>query len=103
MNTFTNSTRVLADTVGHMVDEADQFLKVAAESGDAKFDSVRGKLVDQVRRMRANLDDLESETIHQARRAARITDRAVHAHPYKALGIAAVVGLLVGGLLASRR
>jgi len=102
MNTLSNSTKGLADSVRHMVDEADQFLKVAAESGDAKFDSVRGKLVDQVRRMRANLDDLESETVHQVRRAARRADHVVHTHPYQAIGIAAAAGLLVG-LLVSRR
>ncbi len=55
MNTFANSAKDLADSVRHMVDEADQFLKVAAESGDAKLDSVRGKLVEQVRRMRTSL------------------------------------------------
>ncbi len=103
MNTFTKSTKDLADSVRHMVDEADQFLKVAAESGDAKFDSVRGKLVDQVRRVRENLGDLEDETIHQARRAARKTAHVIHAHPYKAIGIAAALGLLAGGLLATRR
>ncbi len=102
MNTLTDSTKCLADSLRNMVDEADQFLKVAAESGDAKFDSVRGKFVDQVRRMRENLDDLESETVHQARRAARRADHVVHAHPYQAIGIAAAVGLLIG-LLGSRR
>ena len=102
MNTFTNSTKGLADSVQHMVDEAEQFIKVAAESGDAKFDRVRGKFVDQVRRMRTQLDDLESETVHQARRVARTTDLVVHAHPYRAIGIAAAVGLLIG-LLGSRR
>jgi ElaB/YqjD/DUF883 family membrane-anchored ribosome-binding protein len=102
MNTSTNSTKGLADSVRHMVDEADQFLKVAAQSGDAKFESVRGKFVDQVRRMRENIDDLESETVHQARRAARRADHAVHAHPYQAIGIAVAVGLLIG-LLGSRR
>jgi ElaB/YqjD/DUF883 family membrane-anchored ribosome-binding protein len=62
MNTFANSTKDLADGVRHMVDEADQFLKVAA------------------------LDELESQTAHQARRAARRADHVIHAHPYQAIG-----------------
>ena len=102
MNTFTNSTKDVADSVRHMVDEADRFLKVAAEDGNATFDDVRGKLVEQVRRMRTRLDDLESQTAHQARRAVREADHVVHAHPYQAVGIAAALGLLVG-LLGSRR
>lgn len=61
MNRFTKSTKDLADSVSHMVDEADQFLKIAAESGDVKFDSLRGKLVDQVHHVRENLEDLERD------------------------------------------
>ena len=99
MNTLPHSTKGLAESVRQMVDEADQFLKVAA---DARFDSVRDKFVDLVRRMRENLDDLESETVHQARRAARRADHIIHAHPYQAIGIAAAAGLLIG-LLGSRR
>jgi ElaB/YqjD/DUF883 family membrane-anchored ribosome-binding protein len=33
---------------------------------------------------------------------ARITDKAVHTHPYRAIGIAFGVGALIGGLVARR-
>lgn len=102
MNMLADTTADLAGSVRHMVHEADQFLKVAAERGDARFDAVRGQFIEQVRHVRAQLDDLESETVRQARHVARKVDRTVHAHPYRALGIAAAIGLLAG-LLASRR
>ena len=108
MNTTTptasgaNGQEGLAHGLRHMVDEADQFLKAAAQSGDAKFDVVRDKFVEQVRRMRVQLDELEDSAIHKARHAARTTDLAVHSHPYGAMGIAAAAGLLIGFLAARR-
>jgi len=92
----------LAKSLRHVVDEADQLLRSAAQGGDEKLDAVRSRIVDQVRQMRAQLDDLEEATSYKARRAARATDRAVHTHPYGAIGIAAAVGLLIGFLAAQR-
>ena len=98
-----NSKQGLAQSLRHMIDEADQLLKSAAETGDEKFDAVRQAFVDQVRQMRLQLDELEETAIYKARRAAREADHAVHEHPYGAMGIAAAVGLLIGFLVASRR
>jgi ElaB/YqjD/DUF883 family membrane-anchored ribosome-binding protein len=97
-----NGRERLAYNLRHMVDEADQFLKAAAHSGDAKFDDVRDKFVDHLQQMRRQLDDLEDSAIYKARHAARAADLAVQSHPYRAIGVAAAVGLLLG-LLATRR
>lgn len=102
MNMLANSTADLTGSVHHMVDEAEQFLKAAARSGDAKLDAARGKFAEQVRDVRAQLDDLGSEAAHQMRRTARRADRTVHTYPYRAIGVAAAAGLLIG-LLAGRR
>lgn len=101
--TAVNSKQGLAQSLRHMIDEADQLLKSAAETGDEKFNAVREQIVDQVRKMRDQLDELEETAVYRARRAARVTDQAVHEHPYGAMGIAAAVGLLIGFLAATRR
>ena len=41
--TGANGQEGLLHNLRHMVNEADQFLKTAAQSGDAKFDAVRGR------------------------------------------------------------
>jgi ElaB/YqjD/DUF883 family membrane-anchored ribosome-binding protein len=97
-----NGQEGLAHSLRHMVDEADQFLKAATQSGDAKFDAVRDKFVEQVRQMRVQLDELEDSAIHKARRAARTTALVIQSHPYGAMGIAAAAGLLIGFLAARR-
>jgi len=102
-NPFTgNGSDTLAGGLRQMVDEAERMLKSAAQSGDDKVDAVRQRLAEQVREMRGQLEQLEDDAVHQARRAARQADHAVHAHPYGAMGLAAAVGLLVGFLAARR-
>lgn len=54
----------------------------------------------QIRELRAQLDELEETAVYKARRAARVTDQAAHAHPYAGMGIAAAAGLLIGFLAA---
>jgi ElaB/YqjD/DUF883 family membrane-anchored ribosome-binding protein len=92
----------LTKDLRQMIDETDQFLKAAASSGDEAFDTVRGKLAEQLRQMQGQLDDLEQVGLARARQAARVADQTVHAHPYGAMGIAAAAGLLVGFLAARR-
>jgi ElaB/YqjD/DUF883 family membrane-anchored ribosome-binding protein len=101
-STGANGQERLAYNLRHMVDEADHFLQAAAHSGDEKLTAVRDRFAGQLRQMRSQLDELEDSTLYRARHAARAADLAVQSHPYRAIGIAAAVGLLVG-LLATRR
>jgi ElaB/YqjD/DUF883 family membrane-anchored ribosome-binding protein len=102
MDTQTATNGRLADGLRHMVEEAEQRLHGAAESGDRKLDAMRVKFQHQLERMRLQLDEMEQATGNKARQAARAADRTVHAHPYGAIGLAAAVGALVGFLAARR-
>jgi ElaB/YqjD/DUF883 family membrane-anchored ribosome-binding protein len=85
-----------------VIDEVEQVLRSAAVSGDEKFQAVRDRLGEQVREMRVQLAELEAAGLQKARAAARATDESVHAHPYAAMAVAGVAGILIG-LLAARR
>ena len=52
--------------------------------------------------MRERLSELEAAAAAQVKYAARVTDETVHQHPYAAMGLAALGGLLVGVVLARR-
>ncbi len=69
-----------ADVAGERVGEARRRLAAALESGKEVYGRVREKAVE----------------------GAKATDRAVHEHPYQAIGIALGVGALVGFLVARR-
>ena len=69
-----------ADVAGEKVVEARQRLAAALERGKAMYGRVREKAVE----------------------GARVTDEAVHEHPYQAIAIGVGVGALVGYLIARR-
>ena len=48
------------------------------------------------------LQELEGEAMDRARAAARVTDDYVHDNPWRAIGVAAVVGFLAGMLINRR-
>ena len=101
--TVESSTRDrLAASLQQMVDEAEHLLKNAQRSGSDQFSAARDKFEAQLRRARAELDELQDKAVYNAKRAARQADHAVHEHPYTAMGIAAGVGLLIGMLISRR-
>jgi ElaB/YqjD/DUF883 family membrane-anchored ribosome-binding protein len=46
--------------------------------------------------------DLQDAAVQKGRKIAHDTDEYVHEHPWRAIGIAGAVGLLVGMLIARR-
>jgi len=55
----------LALNLRRMIDETENFLQAAAQTGDEKFMTIRGQLVAQVRSMRWQLDELEDNAVHK--------------------------------------
>ena len=92
----------LAQSLKHMVDEADHLLSKAEHTGIDQFNAAREKFEAQLRHAKEELRRLELSAIDSAKRAARATDHAVHDHPYAAMGIAAGAGLLIGMLISRR-
>ena len=68
----------------------------------AQEDSALRRAAERLRRAKEEVQRLETEARLQAQHAARITDRAVHEHPYAAIGVALGVGFVLG-VLVSRR
>ncbi len=92
----------LAASLKHMVGDAEQLLKRASQSAGQDYDSALRRASQQLRRAKEEFLRIEEDAILHAKHAARVTDRAVHEHPYAAMGVAAGVGFLLG-LLISRR
>jgi ElaB/YqjD/DUF883 family membrane-anchored ribosome-binding protein len=92
----------LAQSLKHMVDEADHLLAKAERTGSEQFMAAREKFETQLMHAKDELRRLELSAIDNAKRAAHATDHAVHEHPYAAMGIAAGAGLLIGMLITRR-
>ena len=103
MSESTDSFRdKLIDDFATVLSEAEEMLKrAAAETGDKARD-LRAQVETKLLRAKLRLQELEGEAVDRAKAAARATDDYVHDNPWQAIGIAAVVGVLVG-LLMNRR
>jgi len=92
----------LVDEMSAVLSEAEEMLKRAAtETGDKARD-LRSQVETNLLRAKLKLQEYEGEAIDHAKAAARFTDDYVHDNPWRSIGIAAAVGLLIG-LLMNRR
>ena len=73
----------------------------ASQAGE-KIGVARERIQDSLHEAKVKLAEAEAVLRDQAKQAARYTDEYVHENPWRAIGIAAGIGLLLG-LLLSRR
>ncbi|MBC7436469.1 MAG: DUF883 domain-containing protein [Bdellovibrionales bacterium] len=77
-------------------------LKSAAANGTEMASSVRGQLEAALLKLQAQLIDLEKAAAARASEAGRATEAYVRENPWRAIGAAAGVGLIVGMLISRR-
>ncbi len=85
-----------------VVADAEELLRMTAdEAGDAAVD-IRNRIQTRMIQAKADLLVLQDAAIAKVKAAGDATDEFVHENPWKSMGIAGAVGLLLG-LLISRR
>ena len=92
--------KLLAD-VKNVVAEAENLLKKAKNSGAESYAAVRAELEDKLADTIVRLQEVQEELKARARYAARATDDYVHENPWKAVGVAAGIGL-IGWLMMAK-
>ena len=90
------SEKALHD-LGAAVREGEDLLKKTSGDLGEESRNLRAKLQAAIDKAKAAYERLEEKTVA----AAKATDKAVHEHPYHAMGLAFGVGLLIG-VLATR-
>ena len=85
-----------------VVADAEELLRATATQAGEKVTVAREKVQESLRRAKVKLAEAEEILIDRGKQAARYTDEYVHDNPWKAVGIAAGVGFLIG-LLTGRR
>ena len=104
MNTSTDqvSKQKLMDDLSAVVNDAEELLKATASQTGERIAEVRAKTQESLRAAKVRLADAQEALLNKAKAVARETDTYVHENPWKAAGIAAAVGVLVGALIARR-
>lgn len=92
----------LARDTQNVVSEAQELLKTVKDEGANKLDQVRTSMNAQMDNARAKFGEIQQTVTDGAKVAYTTTDEYVRANPWRAVGIAAAAGALIG-FLASRR
>jgi ElaB/YqjD/DUF883 family membrane-anchored ribosome-binding protein len=85
-----------------VVADAEELLRATASQAGEKVSAVREKVQESLHRAKAKLAEAEDVLIDSGKQAARVTDEYVHDNPWKAVGIAAGIGLVIGLLIGRR-
>lgn len=85
-----------------VISDAEELLAETASHTGEKIGVLRERMQDNLRNARHKLGELEDAVVVKTREMAKATDHYVHEHPWKSVGVAAGVGLIIG-LLISRR
>ena len=101
MQSRAQSTPVGRD-VQNVVSEAQELLKTVKDEGATQLDAVRNKMQAQYEVAREKFGEIQSTVTEGAKVAVHSTDAYVRSNPWRAVGIAAAAGAILG-FLASRR
>ena len=92
----------LMEDLRAVVADAEELLKATASQTGERIAAARAKAEESLKAAKARLAEEEAAVMAKTKAAAKATDDYVRANPWKAVGIAAVVGLVLG-ILAARR
>jgi ElaB/YqjD/DUF883 family membrane-anchored ribosome-binding protein len=85
-----------------VVADAEELLRATANQAGEGAAAARARIQDRLQDVKQSLVAAETSVIESTQQAAKITDEYVHENPWKAIGISACVGAIVGILVARR-
>lgn len=85
-----------------VIADAEELLRATATQAGERIGVARERIQDSLHDAKVKLAELEAVMLERAKQAARYTEEYVNENPWRAIGVAAGVGVLLG-LLLSRR
>lgn len=82
--------------------DSEELLKLTAAEVSASAVALRERVRLRLERAKTELAHLQKVTVEKAKAAGHATDEFVHENPWKSIGIAAGMGLVVGLLIGRR-
>lgn len=100
---FPNSSKEkLVSDMKVVVSDAEEILRATAGVAGDRLGDLRERIADRLRDAKVRLADAEEVLLCRTKAAARATDDYVNDNPWRAVGIAAGIGLLVGIIIGRR-
>ncbi|MEY2631672.1 MAG: hypothetical protein RIR00_326 [Pseudomonadota bacterium] len=98
----TASKEKLVSDMKVVISDAEDILRSTAGAAGEKMAEVRERIEARLRDAKERLADAEAAIVDRTKACARATDDFVHDEPWKAVGVAALVGLALGVLIGRR-
>jgi ElaB/YqjD/DUF883 family membrane-anchored ribosome-binding protein len=85
-----------------VIGDAEELLRMTADQAGESAADVRSRVQAKMIQAKADLLRLQETAVARVKEAGHATDEFVHENPWKSIGIAAGVGLVVGLLIGRR-
>src|SRR3954468_2418101 len=85
-----------------VISDAEELLRATASQAGEQIAVARERIQDSLHQAKVKLAEADAIVRERARQAARYTDEYVRENPWRAIGIAAGIGLALGIVLARR-
>jgi ElaB/YqjD/DUF883 family membrane-anchored ribosome-binding protein len=99
--TAAQKDKLVAD-LRQVISDAEDLLRLGAEQTGDRAAEWRTRVEERITQARYKMADLQDNAMQRAKAAGHAADDYVHEHPWKAIGAAAGVGLIVGMLIGRR-
>jgi ElaB/YqjD/DUF883 family membrane-anchored ribosome-binding protein len=85
-----------------VVADAEALLKATVNIGGEKVTEIRAKAEESLSIAKARMAEAQSAVLAKTKEAAKATDAYVHEYPWRSVGVAASVGVVIGLLIGRR-
>jgi len=92
----------LAAEMKSIIADAEELLKATASATGDRIMAARARAEESLKAARERLSNVDDAAMAQMKEVAKTADDYVREHPWGAVGIAAVAGLLLGVLISRR-
>ena len=99
---LSNNIKTVRNDMKTLVKDAQDLLREASLATGEKAEELRNRGLEMLDAAMEKAQQIQAVALEKGKEAVQTTDEFVHDHPWKAVGIAAGVGLLVGMLIARR-
>lgn len=97
-----NNVKTVRNDMKTLLRDAQELFREATAATGEKAEELRQKGIGLLELASAKAQELQTAAIETGKEVAKTTDEYVHENPWKAVGIAAGVGFVIGVLIARR-
>lgn len=85
-----------------VISDAEELLRMTADEAGEDAANLRSRVQQRMNQARGELVQLQVAAVAKAKAAGHVADEFVHENPWKSIGMAAGVGLIIGMLVGRR-